>query len=82
MSQKSKTLLGVAAFCILLAGAVAAYNLLIDREDIVPDNIVIMGAHQSQEHEEQRENESEPSEHSQPQQVPSFTMLDAEGNRD
>ena len=89
MNQKSKTLLGLAAFCVLIVGAVFIYNILIERDNITPDNLLIADASEGQESPESQEPQepqtpeppqNQTQEYTQSQQVPNFIMLDAKDN--
>jgi len=73
MNQKSRTLAGLIAFAIILGCAVAAYNMLIDRDDITPNNIVTLA-------EPTEPAENALAEDPPRQQAPNFTILDANDN--
>ena len=73
MNQKSRTLAGLIIFAIILGCAVAAYNMLIGRDDITPNNIVTLA-------EPTEPAENAPAEDPPRQQAPNFTILDANDN--
>jgi len=77
MNQKVKTFVGLAAFAVLIISAVFAYNAL--QGDNAPDILVINDAQDTpteQVSSSQAENEPQ----TELEQVPNFTMLDADGN--